>query len=77
MSKTVKFAEAADGTLSISGQAEATIGDIFTTALSTSEVVTGGYGLIQRVGLVYTGAVIGQSMAGRPLTQALKLGIGG
>lgn len=35
--------------------ADATIGDIFSTALSTDSALTGAYGLAQKVGLVAVG----------------------
>jgi hypothetical protein len=39
-------------------KADATIGDIFTTAISTTEAVTGIYGLAQRAGLLVGGMAI-------------------
>lgn len=38
--------------------AEATVSDIFTTAISTNEAVTGTYGLVQKAGLVVLGMSI-------------------
>jgi len=34
---------------------EATVSDIFTTSISTSEALTGTYGLLQKAGLVVVG----------------------
>lgn len=41
--------------------ADATIGDIFGTLLSTDTALTGAYGLTQKVGLVVAG-MVGQNM---------------
>lgn len=38
--------------------ADATVGDIFTTILSTDSAVTGMYGLVQKAGLAITGAAV-------------------
>lgn len=37
---------------------EATIGDIFTTVLSSSKAVTGIYGFVQKAGLAVAGAAV-------------------
>lgn len=49
-------------TLNAAGDAatvtDAKIGDIFTTVLSTTQAVTGMYGLVQKIGLGVIGATI-------------------
>lgn len=37
---------------------DATFGDIFTTAISTDQCVTGSYGAVQKLGFVMTGMAI-------------------
>lgn len=49
-----KVIVSADGSASAT---DATIGDIFTTLVSTDSVVTGSYGLVQKLLLVGVGAV--------------------
>lgn len=56
MSKLVTAA--ATGTTAT--QADATVGDIFTTILSTDKAVTGTYGLVQK-GLLFVGGMAAQN----------------
>lgn len=58
-SKKIIQNEAADGTVTFTSS-DATIGDIFTTLVSTNESVNGFYGLAQR-GLLLVGGMVGQS----------------
>jgi len=64
MAASKKMTLSADGTTAV--VVDATIGDIFSTAISSTEAVTGLYGLAQKAGLVVAG------MAG----QNLRLGNG-
>lgn len=78
MSRTLTLATAADtGVVTIVAQAEATIGDIFTTAISTDKVVTGTYGLLQRFALFEAGVIAGGMSAGRTLISAATFGKAG
>jgi len=61
-----KIVLAADG--SSATVADATVTDIFTTAISTSEAVTGMYGLAQKAGLV----VLGMSVQNKRLGGSLN-----
>lgn len=49
-------------TLNAAGDAaavtDATIGDIFSTAISTTQAVTGMYGLVQKLGIAALGATV-------------------
>jgi len=56
--KSKKIVLAADGLTAT--VADATIGDILTTAISTSEAVTGAYGLVQK-GLLFVGGMAVQN----------------
>lgn len=56
MADSKKVVLAADGATATVADAE--IADIFTTLFSTSEAVTGMYGIIQKVGLAAAGAAI-------------------
>lgn len=53
MTASKKLVLAADGATATVAAAE--VSDIFTTAISTSEAVTGMYGLVQKAGLVVLG----------------------
>lgn len=59
-SKKIIQNEAADGSVTFTST-DATIGDIFTTLVSTNESVNGFYGLAQR-GLLLAGGMVGQSV---------------
>lgn len=77
-SRTLTLATNANtGEVTIASQAEATVGDIFTTAVSTDKVVTGTYGLLQRAAIFEAGAIAGGMSAGRSLVQAATFGKAG
>lgn len=63
MSVSKKLVLAADGATAT--VADATISDIFTTAISSNEVVTGTYALVQRALFVVGGMSIQNVRAGR------------
>lgn len=63
MSKKVTLNAAGDAAT----VAEATVGDIFTTAVSTDSALTGLYGLIQKAGLVVVGMSIQNKRLGGSL----------
>lgn len=52
--------------------ADATISDIFTTALSTDANVTGTYGLMQKAGLVLVGMSVQNNRLGNGLNPFAK-----
>lgn len=56
MAVSKKLTLSADG--ATAAVADATLGDIFTTAISTTETVTGMYGLAQKIGLIVAGMSI-------------------
>lgn len=60
MSKKVIQNTAADGSVSYAAT-DATIGDVFTTAIKTNEAVLGLHGLSQRA-LLVVGGMVSQSM---------------
>lgn len=60
--KVVLSADATTATV-----ADATLGDIFTTAISTTEAVTGTYGLAQKGMLFVGGMVLQNKRLGRGL----------
>lgn len=77
-SRTLTLAtDASTGAVSIASQAEATIGDIFSTAISTDKVVTGTYGLLQRLAIFEAGAIVSGMSAGRGLVEAATFGKAG
>lgn len=74
-SRTLTLAtDATTGVVSIAAQAEATVGDIFTTVASTDKVVTGTYGLLQRFALFKGNIIADNISAGRTLMSAATFG---
>lgn len=49
---------ATEGGAATATVADATIGDIFTTAISTDQCLTGAYGVAQKIGFVIGGMAI-------------------
>lgn len=56
-SKKLTLVTSAEG-VSTATVADATIGDIFTTAISTDQTLTGAYGVAQKIGFVVAGMAI-------------------
>lgn len=77
-SKTLTLATNAEtGVVTIAGQAEATLSDVFTTIPQQDKVVTGGYGLLQRLAIFEAGNIVGGMMNGAGFMKAASFGLVG
>lgn len=78
MSRKLTLAtNATTGEVTIASQAEATFADVLTTIPSTTEVVTGSLGLVQRLAIFEAGNIVGGMVAGSSFVQAATFGMAG